>query len=484
MNEKSKKLYIVGIILIVIGILLIIFFKKEKNLNPTGNIRSIDYKSAYYMSGNDLQDFDLYFLNLEYDNNNIIYSPLSIKYALQMLAEGADGDTLEQINAVIGDYTTKKYTNSSHISLANALFVKNDFKNADVINKWVSDKTFGLIDNILSDDEISELDFGLLNALAIDMNWVNRLQASEYLSDDLSQIIYNVVYTHENYNDSIRMIDSIYNPTMTFNGKDNIESVEIGATFNRYDIINELGEDNIRNNIKKLYSTYLQENTDDECKAVDEYVNEYINDIDSNYNTGLSSTDFYLYTDDSVKVFAKDLQEYDGTTLQYVGIMPIKENLSDYIQNTNSIKLSALISKLKESKLENFKEGVITKITGSLPLFSLDYGLNLMNDLKTMGINDVFLLDKANLSKFTSAQDISIVKAAHKANIEFSNDGIKASAVTLFGGAGSARGGCGFDYKYDVPVEVVDITFDKPYMFIIRDKGSGEVWFTGAVYNP
>ena len=124
MNEKSKKLYIVGIILIVIGILLIIFFKKEKNLNPTGNIRSIDYKSAYYMSGNDLQDFDLYFLNLEYDNNNIIYSPLSIKYALQMLAEGADGDTLEQINAVIGDYTTKKYTNSSHISLANALFVK------------------------------------------------------------------------------------------------------------------------------------------------------------------------------------------------------------------------------------------------------------------------------------------------------------------------------------------------------------------------
>ena len=37
---------------------------------------------------------------------------------------------------------------------------------------------------------------------------------------------------------------------------------------------------------------------------------------------------------------------------------------------------------------------------------------------------------------------------------------------------------------YDVPVEEIDLTFDKPYMFIIRDKESGEVWFAGTVYEP
>ena len=47
-----------------------------------------------------------------------------------------------------------------------------------------------------------------------------------------------------------------------------------------------------------------------------------------------------------------------------------------------------------------------------------------------------------------------------------------------------AGGGGGFDYIYDVPVENVDLTFNKPYMFIIRDKSTGEVWFTGTVYNP
>ena len=70
----------------------------------------------------------------------------------------------------------------------------------------------------------------------------------------------------------------------------------------------------------------------------------------------------------------------------------------------------------------------------------------------------------------------------HKANIEFSNDGIKASAATALGGAGAT--GCGFDHLYEVPVEEIDLTFDKPYMFIIRDKETGEVWFTGTVYEP
>ena len=79
-------------------------------------------------------------------------------------------------------------------------------------------------------------------------------------------------------------------------------------------------------------------------------------------------------------------------------------------------------------------------------------------------------------------QQAYINKTSHKANIEFSNEGIKASAVTLVGGTGDI--GCYFDYLYDVPIKTIDLTFNKPFMFIIRDAQSGEVWFTGTVYNP
>ena len=33
-------------------------------------------------------------------------------------------------------------------------------------------------------------------------------------------------------------------------------------------------------------------------------------------------------------------------------------------------------------------------------------------------------------------------------------------------------------------VKEIDLTFDKPYMFIVRDVKTGEVWFTGTVYEP
>ena len=81
----------------------------------------------------------------------------------------------------------------------------------------------------------------------------------------------------------------------------------------------------------------------------------------------------------------------------------------------------------------------------------------------------------------TDVQDSYISSAIHKAKIEFTQDGIKAAAATMYGGKG---GGGDYDYFFDVPVETIDITFDKPYMFLIRDVETGEIWFTGTVYEP
>ena len=109
-----------------------------------------------------------------------------------------------------------------------------------------------------------------------------------------------------------------------------------------------------------------------------------------------------------------------------------------------------------------------------------------MEDLQKLGIEDVFDINKADLSKMLTdnAEKQYIGDATHKAMIEFSNDGIKAAAVTVMGGMGSTGCFVDFDHVYDVPVEEIDLTFDKPYLYIIRDKATGEVWFTGAVYNP
>ena len=116
-------------------------------------------------------NFELSFLKLEDKQENIIYSPLSIKYALKMLQEGASGNTYTQIEEIVGSSNLPTYSNIENtLSLANGIFirdtyyqyVKDDYKNvleskynaeirqdefqsANNVNSWIAEKTFGKI---------------------------------------------------------------------------------------------------------------------------------------------------------------------------------------------------------------------------------------------------------------------------------------------------------------------------------------------------
>ena len=473
--------------------------KKEEN-NVIGKTEYNDYK----ISSNSVGDFDLVFLKNNTKNgeknSNKVYSPLSIKFALEMLEEGSNGETKKQISNIIGDYNTRKYDNNSNMSFANALFIKDSYKdnikssysnlisnkynasiiydtftNADNINKWVSDKTFNLINNLI--DDTTNINFVLINALAIDMEWIKEIQSKENS--------YHVDY-YPNHIDFLTIVDQYENQEI-----ENPDA-EIDAVINKYDIVNTLGKENIKETVKKEYEKWLNDPSSDSCngsmseeKDVETYIkntitDEYFNEMNEAYKDVQSSTDFEFYVDENVKVFAKDLKEYDGTTLQYVGIMPISKDLDEYINDVKASDINNLISNLKSIKLDNFKEGVITHITGYIPMFEFDYELDLINELKNLGVTDVFDSQKADLSNLTTDKQY-ISKAAHKSTIEFSNDGIKAAAVSYGGGSGA--GDCGFNYYFKPVVEKIDLTFDKPYIFLIRDKNTGEVWFVGSNYT-
>ena len=390
------------------------------------------------------------------------------------------------------------------MSLANVLFIRDTYKesvkenfvnrlktkyNADVeydsftsakkMNSWISEKTLKLIKDMMDDSSVSDLDFALINAVAIDMDWEDKFLEHQYSTAN---------YMHEKYTWSAPM-NLLSNE---FEGVENkISGMGIIASVNNYDIVNTLGEDNIRKTVEDEFRKYLKEDTEGNASyylegkdletAVKEYLDIYMKEIKENYKSIDKNTDFYVYQDERVKSFAKDLKEYDGTTLQYVAIMP-EENLDKYINNITAEEINKIIGNLKDiNKRENFKEGVITQIVGYIPKFKFDYDLNLIKDLNDMGVKDVFDKEKANLKGITDDENVYISQAKHKANIEFTQEGIKASAATFIGGAGA---GDMFDYLYDVPVEKIDLTFDKPYMFIIRNKETGEVWFAGTVYEP
>ena len=522
-GNKKKTIIIVCIIvlLVIIAAVSIYFFVIRKSDNKENNninneiqneTEIINTNSPYKLTSNGLEPFDLYFMQLENNGKNKVYSPLSIKYALAMLSEGANGATKEQIDNIIGEYSARKYNNSDNMSFANGLFIKDtykdsikssyintvaskynadviidSFKNANTLNSWISDKTFNLITNIT--DEISDLDFILVNALAIDMEWVEKIQSEHG--------IYTVKFPHESVDNENRMYGfSVYGldiadyHRLEFEGVDyEVKSVEIGAIANNYDIINILGEDNIRQTVREAFEKYKSENPgtvyDYSIREITDFDTwfdtYYIKELESNFGHVSSSTDFDFYIDDNTKVFAKDLKEYDGTTLQYIGIMPTNTSLDNFIENMKASDINTLINNLKPMELSSFKEDYITEISGYIPMFKMDYELNLINDLKTLGITSVFD-ESAQLSNITSDKAY-ITDASHSANIEFSNDGIKAAAATIVGGAGDVTDP-NFDYFFEIPIEKIDLTFDKPFMYLIRDKETGEIWFAGTVYEP
>ena len=481
----------------------------------------------------DDSEFELTFLKLENKKENMIYSPLSIKYAVKMLEEGANGISKEQISKLLGKTSLTKYISNENLSFANSFFVKDvyksqvkesfintlrnkynaeikfdNFENADSINNWIKEKTFEIIPEITTDEEVQELDFALINALAIDMEWeykfLNKYQDNKYGNTDFlhEQLKREPLTDEEVYNRSIDIYADENVRKTKFKNNDNeldVSGMTIYATINNYDIVKELGEENIKNIVSEEYRKFakeeeydtehafgdfpLSEDVSDEGikKALDEFLPGYIKELKENYHKLGATTDFYVYTDEETKVFAKDLKEYDGVTLQYIGIMPTEGNLDNFIKNIDMTKVNKYISNLKDvDEYKDFKDGVVTRIFGYIPKFKFEYDLELMKDLELCGVEDVFDAEKADLSNMVK-ENAFISTVLHKANIEFTQDGIKAAAVSMLGGEGA---GMPFDYFFDVPVEEIDMTFDKPYMFLIRDKETNEIWFAGSVYEP
>lgn len=520
-DNKLKVIIAVAIALLIIAsvVCAVIFFcdgKSNNNSNNNGNNSNdpnpnepINYTSPYELDGNSLENFDLQFLKFENKEINKIYSPLSVKYALKMLSDSTSGNTKRQIDAVLGNYEVKRYANSNRMSFANIMFAKDSYKNsikddyvtklstydaslaydsfesASKLNSSVKEKTLDKIDNIISDTDVKSSSFALVNALGIDMNWVKRVQPDDNkIARDIVSQAWKADFKHEKYSTEVPAIHNVPTKTIKFNNSIDAKVLEMGAVINNYDIIGDLGRDNIFKTVEADYTSWLSKiQSSGTTLDIQGFVNNFVEELSQNYGKYSSSTDFSIYTDTEVKAFSKNLDVYNGVTLEYVGIMPTSKTLKEFVANSTADSLNKIISGMKEIKPANFIQGKITEVKAYIPIFSFDYQINLTDDLKKLGIENVFDNTKAELSSLTSSENASISSVNHKASIEFSNEGLTAPVISK-DVYPIDEGFSFYDYEFDVPVETIDLTFDKPFMFLIRDKESGEIWFAGTVYEP
>lgn len=155
----------------------------------------------------------------ETEQSNIVVSPLSAAFLLGMVANGADGETYEQLKTALGfgkDYPSDDINEyyrvlldalpaldaSNKVCIANSMWAQKDFpfldsfvatekkyfyakvdnvdfadsRTADKINKWVADNTKNLIKDVVSPADLQNAVMVLANALYFKGIWQDKFK--------------------------------------------------------------------------------------------------------------------------------------------------------------------------------------------------------------------------------------------------------------------------------------------------------------------
>ena len=305
------------------------------------------------------------------EKDNALISPLSVMLALAMTANGADKETLSQMEKVLGnDISIEElngylysYVNSlpsqkkSKLNIANSIWfrdngnrltVEQEFlqKNADYyhasayksafdsqtlqdINSWVKQHTDGLIDKIV--DQIdAETVMYLINAMVFDGEWENV-----YTKNDLYQGEFFTVDGTKQPADFMRSDESIY--------------------------------------------------------------------LDDGKATGF-------------------IKPYAGGHYSFAALVPNEGiSIGDYIQSLTG-----------KGFLNTIRNAENTAVNSAMPKFSYDYTIPMNDALKELGMPEAFLSDKADFTRLGKSPDgnIYIGEVLHKTFISVDERGTKAGAVT------------------------------------------------------
>ena len=304
------------------------------------------------------------------EGKNTLISPLSVLYALAMTANGADGETLTQMEKVLGMDVDKlnsymlayldllPESKDYKMSLANSIWFKDDPNfaveqsflqtNADYygagaykaafdegtrndINNWVKEHTDGMIPEII--DEIpDEAIMYLVNALAFDAKW-----ADEYEEHQIREGRFTM-------------------------------------------------EDGTRQDVDMMHSeeyTYLEDDL---------------------------ATGFIKYYKDRKYAFVAMLPNEGVTVSQYVDSLT-GEHLRDLLNNPQDVTVFA-----------------------SIPKFETEYGIEMSEVLQEMGMTDAFDWRVADFSKLgtynVDGMNICINRVLHKTFISVTEQGTRAGAAT------------------------------------------------------
>ena len=352
---------------------------------------------------------------------NYLVSPLSMGYALSMLNEGAAGNTKTEIDNLLNGYKLPNIGNvKNKIGIANLIFMRTKYKN-DISPKYI---------DTLKQNYSSDVMFDPFETPDKANEWVSKKtfkminDAIDNISEDFVLGLANTIAIDVEWRSKFKCNDTTKKEFTKVNGK-------------KMDTAMMKGENDVY---------YIE--------------NENAKGIIKDYNIYDTKTNEVVYEENE-----------DTIALEYIAILP--KNIEDYLKKFNEKEFKQLLESKKESDSK-------TDIEYYLPKYTYDFTYNDFDKmLKNLGMKDAFIGGKANFKNMVTKEsglELFVSKSIHKTHIELSENGTKAAAVTIFMMDKNA-------IQID-PKEKITIEFNQPFIYIIKEKNSDNIWFYGTVFEP
>lgn len=362
---KFKRILILFLIILMVSLIGCSIESSEKKSKKSSGT-NIDFEVNVKKAVSELT-VDLFKETFDGEENTLI-SPTSITMALSMVANGAEGETLSQMEKVLGrglkinqiNETISVYLSRiesvDDINIANSIWIndmdsikiKEEFldvnskyynakiykevfndKTADSINSWVYEKTDGMIEKMIDSISPNSIMY-LINAIAFESEWEKKYESNQVFEDEFTDY------------------------------KGNKKEIEMMK----------------------------------------------------------SEEEKYLYDGKAVGF----IKPYKDNKFSFIAILPNEDiGLEEYINQMTGESLFNMINSHKEAKVDVY-----------IPKFSYSYETNMNQVLITLGIEDAFDELKADFSKIAEVknENIYINKVVHKTFIEVNEKGTKAAAAT------------------------------------------------------
>ncbi|WP_294753020.1 serpin family protein [uncultured Ruminococcus sp.] len=346
------------------------------------------------------------------DEENMLISPMSISAALAMTANGADGETLREMENVIGSGLTLDQINEYMAYYMNNLPDNEKEKVYLSDSIWFKDKeSFKVYDEFLEKNK-------------------------KYYNAELYKAPFN--------NDTV---DDI-NGWVSDNTKGMIPGIlDKGA------LDPTANEEMLMMLINTLYFE-ADWQVPYEWAPKGEFT-----DINGNKRTieRLGSKEREYFDLGDADAFKKP---YAGGNYSFVGILPKENDIVEYVKNLDAEKLLAGLSECVDPDSID--------LYTMIPKFEYDYSKKLNDILEEMGMPAAFSPAHADFSKINDlsvegADPLYISTVLHKTKIEVTETGTKAAAATAIGMAGGAM---------YIPKKEVYVYLDRPFVYMIVDKNN------------